>query len=101
MLPLNSPRLTLRILKTVARGLELPTNTIDGKLESQEIEPRNVQVGLYSMEGDGEVRRVVLYSAQGSFLDEPVEPASLHPEIPPKQVSEDESSDSECSQEGD
>ena len=84
MLPLNSSRLTLCWLQAIAGGLGLPTNTaqeelrhlIDGHLLSQDREPMNVQVFLFSSEMGDEVQRIKLSDAQGHFLEVPVEPKS-------------------------
>ena len=82
--PLNSSRLTLCWLQAIAGGLGLPTNIaqeelrqmIDGHLSSQDREPMNVQVFLFSSEMGDDVQRIKLSDAQGHFLEVPVEPKS-------------------------
>ena len=64
MFPLNSSRLTLCWLQAIAGGLGLPTNIaqeelrqmIDGHLSSQDREPMNVQVFLFSSEMGDDVQ---------------------------------------------
>ncbi|XP_064398966.1 uncharacterized protein LOC135345475 [Halichondria panicea] len=87
-LPLNSKRLTLRLLKAIAKGLGLPADTtqedlrqmIDGKLSDRGREPMKVQAWLFATEEETNVRMIKLSDAEGYFLEIPAEPNEQEPQ---------------------
>ena len=86
----------------LAGGLGLPTNTaqeelrqmIDGHLSSQDREPMNVQVFLFSSKMGDDVQRIKLSDAQGHFLNVPVEHKSSK-NLEPQDCKTEMQSDSE------
>ncbi len=86
-LPLNSRRLTVVLLKQLAKGLEVPDTgssdeirqLIEGKLGVMGRDPRNVQVLLQETERGG--AHLGLQDAEGVFLE--VEPESPAEDPPP------------------
>ena len=77
--PLNSKRLTAEVLTKVAKGLGLPTSAsvaetrqlVEGKLETEQYEPKNVQVDVIELAtGAIEVR---LRNESGVILEVPAD----------------------------
>ena len=102
-LPLNSKRLTGRLLQEIAKALGLPTNAthnelmqmIDGDLSERGREPLNVQVLLYPATfEEAEPQLLELQDDRGVFLEvdlTSVEPQSQTKEPPETKESEDDS----------
>ena len=75
--PLNSRRLTAKILRSLAAGLDIPTSAsneelrqmIEGKLLEQEREPRDVQVVIMAAATEGTGASPELQDEDGVFLE--------------------------------
>ena len=99
-LPLNSKRVTGRLLQEIAKALGLPTKAtqnelrqmIDGELSERGREPLNVQVLLYPATfEESEPQLLELQDDRGVFLE--VDLTSVEPQSQTKEPSEMESED--------
>ena len=89
-LPLNSKKITVAMLKQLARGLEVPTTSggdelrqlVEGKLGDMGHEPRNTQLSVVTRENGV---TLTLQDADGIFLTVDPLPVEVRTEADPEE----------------